>query len=46
MLKIYFGDSEAFKTQSNALNYAESLSKEFSYLEYGISMLVGQYENF
>lgn len=36
---MLFGDSPVFKTEEDALVYAEHLAEKFPYLEYGIAML-------
>jgi hypothetical protein len=44
-LKAYFGDSQIFKTEVKAFRHAWKLSKDYDYLEYGVSY-IGEYEGF
>lgn len=45
-LKDYFGKSPIFHLEGQALNYAAELSKEYDYLEYGIRILEGVWDEF
>lgn len=45
-LKSYFGGSPIYKTREEAMNAATILADAYEYLEYGICLLRGEYEEF